>query len=254
MAYIVACYKSVIDENDVAVAANGSVSLKGASRKISDYEKSILGAGGQLAAASGDTLACLTFGTDACLPQVKDALSRGPAEAFSVIDEAAENADAKLTADALCGAVEKIGDVHAVVCGDGSSDVYQKQTGPRMAALLDWPFVGNAVSAEVVGDGFKVAQKIDGAIRIVTVKAPCVISALPEICQPKTPGMRDILAAKKKPATQWTLADLNVAACTAVEVDELRGFVMERKNVMLEGSASEAATELVDALKKEGIL
>ena len=254
MSYVITCYKSVVDENDIAVGDDRSVTIKSQQRKISDYEKVALEAGNQIAASLGATAACLTLGSETALPQVKDALSRGAAEAFSVIDPAADAADAALTAEALAAAVRKAGDVSVVVCADGSSDVYQKQTGPRVAAMLDWPFAGNVVKAEVDGEELLVTQKMDGALRKLRVDLPCVIAIMPEMCEAKTPGMRDILAAKKKPATQWSLAELDVDDKPVVEVGQMLGFVMQRKNIMLEGTADEAADELVCALRKEGVL
>lgn len=254
MSKIVTCFKSVIDENDISVDAGGGVSFARAQRKISDYEKSALEAGNHIAVEAGAEHVCLTFTVENAAQQVKDALSRGPQQAICVLDEAAELCDARTIGKVLAGAIAKTDDVRLVICADGSSDAYQKQTGPRIAAELGWPYVGNVVQASADGDGFAIVQKVDSVVRRMRVAAPCVVAVLPEICAPKTPGMRDILAAKKKAQTVYSLSDLGVAVDGALSAGEPRGFVMQRKNVMLEGAADEAATALVDALRKEGVL
>jgi electron transfer flavoprotein beta subunit len=254
MACVITCFKSVIDEDDVSVSSTGAVSLERAHRKISDYEKCALGAGSQLATDAGAQAVCLTYGPDAIGQEVKDALSRGSERAICVIDPSAETATAQDTANVLAAAVTREDDVRAVVCSDGSSDVFQKQTAPRMAARLGWPYVGNVVDVKPDGDAFTVTQKAEGIVRTVRVQAPAVFAMVPDSSKSKTPGMREILAAKKKPQTQYSVADLGVELSSNIEVEPMEGFVMSRKNIMIEGTPQEAAAELVGDLKTEGVL
>lgn len=252
---VIACYKSVLCEDDIVVGDDQSVSMDRCQRKIGDYDRSAIEEANRLAAQIGGISGCLSFGTDAIEVSTKDALSRGVAEGYLVIDEAAAETDALLTGAALAAAISNIEDVRVVVCADGSSDVYQKQTAARIAATLDWPFAANTVKASVEGDALVVVQKIADGLRTLRVQMPCVISVLPEIAEPPTPGMRDILAAKKKPVVTWSLADVGVTETTKVGNEAMRGYVMHRKNLIFdEGTADEQVAGLVESLKKEGVL
>ncbi|MDO4289630.1 MAG: electron transfer flavoprotein [Eggerthellaceae bacterium] len=257
MSRVVSCYKYVVDEQDVVVNPDSSVSTDNASRKISDYDRCAIVAGSKLAKEIGAGSACLTFGDAAAEKSLKDALSRGPEEAFAVIDEGAAAADARATGRVLAAALRTMGDAAVVVCADGSSDVYQRQTGARIAAALGWGYVPAAVSAEAEegGAALLVVQKLEDCLRTVRVETPCVIAVLPEFTEVPTPGMKDILSAKKKPQTTWSLADVEADASPGVEAGALRGYVVERKREMLDApSAQENVAALVTALKKEGVL
>lgn len=254
MSCVITCFKSVVDENDISIGSDQSVSFQRAQRKISDYEKNVIEAGNQLAGKLGADHVCLTFAPEGVSQQIKDALSRGPVEAIIVEDANAEAMTVQTTGKVLAAAIKNREDVACVICGDGSSDVYQKQTGARVAAALGWPYIGNAIAIEPEGDALLITQKADGVTRRLRVKGPCVIAALPELAEAKTPGMRDILAAKKKQQSTFSLADLGVSPEGNVAAEDPKGFVMERKNVMLEGTPEEAVAALVDSLKKEGVL
>ena len=64
-----------------------------------------------------------------------------------------------------------------------------------------------------------------------------------------------VLAAKKKPVEELTAADLGIGESVGIVIESESGYVSERKNVLVEGdSATEKASKLVEALKREGVL
>jgi electron transfer flavoprotein beta subunit len=129
----------------------------------------------------------------------KNILARGVDELFLAADDALDGLDAFATAAELAKLAAKAGDWDVIVTGDGSADLYAKQTGVQLAAKLGVPFVSGVVSAEAA-DGKLVAKRLlESEEETVEVPLPAVVSVAPEFAEPRIAGMKDILAAGKKP-------------------------------------------------------
>ena len=129
----------------------------------------------------------------------KSVLARGISELYMVADDALADADSYVTAAALANLLTKVGDVDAVFCGDGSADNYAQQVDVQLAAKLEWPVVSAAVKVEFSDGAATVDRVLEDVVETVEVTLPAVISVTPDIADPRIPGMKDILAAGKKP-------------------------------------------------------
>ena len=156
--------------------------------------------------------------------------------------------------------IKNIGDVDVVVCSEGSSDQYAQQNGPRLAALLGYPSVSYVSAVSVNGDTLTLERKLDEGTEVVTVKAPVVITVVPDVNEAPIPSVKQILGAKKKPATALNLAGIGLSADAVkplVKVNSVLAPVSSRKAIRLnpEGvSIEDAAKELVKRLTADGIL
>lgn len=255
MSRVIACYKWVADEADIRINADLTVDAGRAKGKISDYDKNAIEAAVQAASSLGGKAVTLTFGTAAAKPSLKDALSRGPEEGFWINAEAAAAADGAVTAKALAAAIEKIGDYSVIFCAEGASDTYARQTAPRLAAALNLPVVTSAASVTFAGDAATVVRKLEDTLETVQVKLPAVIAVLPEANEPCIPGLKAVMAAGKKPVTEYHAADLGIDFTPKSKVTLVKGYVMNRKNILFaEGSAEDKVRELTAALRKECVL
>lgn len=253
MVRVVACYKWVLDDVDIRVSADGSVDMSRAKGKISDYEKGSIQAAVQLAGDCGGIPVGLTYGHDDAQASLKDALSRGLEEAYWAHGDTAD-ADGRVTASVLAGAARKIDDVALIVCAEGSADSFARQTGPRLAAELDYPCISSVVEASVRGDVLSAKRRVDNTLETVDVQLPAVIAVRPEFAEAPIPGIKAVMAARKKPTTEFDVADL-AAKAPAVSVTARTGAVVERKGIQIQEDTPEAtAHALVVALQKEGVL
>jgi electron transfer flavoprotein beta subunit len=186
---------------------------------------------------------------------LKDALSRGLEEAFWVKAEEAENADGAVTARALAAGIKAMGDVVLVVCAEGASDTYARQTAPRIGALLDLPVVTSVLRVNIEGNTVTAVRKLDYSLETVKFELPGVISVLPEAFQPTIPGLKAVMAAGKKPVTEYDAGDLGMNPASNREVTEVKAYAQERRNIIIEGDdAAAKVAGLVANLKKEGVL
>jgi electron transfer flavoprotein beta subunit len=146
-------------------------------------------------------------------------------------------------------------DVSLIICAEGASDTYARQTGPRIGALLDLPVVTSVGKLEISGNTLIATRVLDDCLQKVKVELPAVVAVLPEITSAPIPGLKAVLAAGKKPVTELKAQDLGVDLTPKSRVTEIKGYMMDRKNIIFnEGETAERVNNLVAALRKEGVV
>lgn len=250
---IVVCYKCVPYDESIKRNSDGTLNLKDVTWEIGQYDLNAVELGVQLAAATGGAAVGLTANGEVVSnsKMKKGILSRGLSEMFGVQDESLAGADSYATASVVKAAVEKIGDVDLVICGEGSGDMYAQQMGNIVGGLLGWNTV-NGVCAAVSEDGaLGLERSVDDGVEVLNVVLPAVISVTGDINKPRIPTMKDILGAGKKPATVWSLEDIATqAACGAETLSVLAPAETERKKQILDASAEGALDEFASIIKK----
>lgn len=246
------CYKWVQDEADIVVdQATKTLNMDKAKYKVSEIDRNALELGVTLNEQSSMEVMSLSVGKNVSA-STKDVLARGAKKAYYVeTSELDSYASSKLIAEAT----KKIGDVDLIICGEGSGDQYSQQVGPRLAALLGYEVVTYASKVEVNGSEITVERKLEEGVEVVTVQTPAVITVLSEINQPRIPGMKQILSAKKKPSEELSLADLGFTEeqlVAPVKVTNVGPSIMDRKQIRMNEdgvSMKDAVGKLVETLK-----
>lgn len=254
MAKIIVCYKWVLDEADIRINSDLSVDLSKAKYKTSDYDKNTIEAGCRAAKELGATTLGISCGGAETRKSFGDALARGLDEGIWV-NTGELNLNGLQTGRLLAAAVKTVDDAAIVLCSEGSSDEYARQTGPRLGAMLDWPVISSAISFSVDSDTVTAQRKLDDCIQTVSAKLPVVISVLPEAAPAPIPGLKQVMMAKKKPVAEQSPETLEVNMAGGNEDLGIRAYVSERKNIIISGDTKEdTAAKLVAALRKEGAI
>lgn len=242
----VACYKITPDNQDVAVAPDGSIDLAHAVMVLGEYDLMAIEEAAKVAEATEGRAVLLTAGGEALgdTKLVKAALSRGASELYSVSDPALADADAFQTATVLAAALGKM-EYDLVICGEGSADRYEQQVGSLLGSLLGLPVV-NAVSGIEPRDGSVVVERaLENEVEVLEVALPAVVSVTTDINLPRIPQLKDILAAGKKPVTAWTLDEVGGLPSACVETVSVKApGNVERKKVVYESGSAENVGEL----------
>ncbi len=247
---IVAAFKVVPDDQDIQVSADGSLDYSKAKGIVSTYDLNALEAAAQLAAANdGSSVVAMTAGPasidDSKLK--KNVLARGVDELFMAADDAYANMDARATAEALAALVGKVGAFDLILCGDGSADNYAQQVDVQLAAKLGLPVVNGATKIEAQDSSLIVERTLEDVVETVEVPLPAVVSVSPDIALPRIPGMKDILAAGKKP---MNVAGAEAAVDGAIDVVSCKApDQADRKLEILDASADGAIEQFAAALK-----
>lgn len=258
MPKVLVCYKWVLDEQDIRInPETQALDLSRAKYKISDYDRNAMEAAAQLREKLGWVAEALSFGTADVKQSLKDALSRGLDKAYYIADAAAEKADAFVTANVLAAAVRRIGPYDLILSAEGSADIYNQQTGPRLAALLGLPAITCVERLNAEGGKIIATRKLADCTEVASAPGAVVVSVLPEIAKARIPGLKQVLAAAKKPSEEIKLADLDLTAedlapkATRVSV---KGFVMSRKKAIFKDADPKSNIgQLVARLAHEGL-
>jgi len=260
MKKIAVCYKWVLSDADIRVnEKTRALDMEKSKPQINEYDRMGLETGVRLKEAAGCELVAFTCGA-ATEASVKDALSRGPDSVKYLDDPAMAEADSGATAKVLAAMIRAAGDVDTVICSEGSSDQYAQQVGPRLAALLGFTSVSYVSRATPRGDALELERKLEDGAEVVRVTGPVVITIVPDICEAPIPSVKQILAAKKKPADRLTLADIGLSAdavAPRLRVSEVKAPLSARKAVRLNPdgvSIAEAASALVKQLTADGVI
>ena len=247
---IVAAFKVVPDDQDIQVSADGTLDYSKAKNTVSAYDLNAIEAAAQLAAANeGSNVVAVTVGgadiDDSKLK--KNVLARGVDELYMTADDACKGLDARATAVALAELVSKVGAFDVVLCGDGSADNYAQQVDVQLADALDLPVVTAVSAVSVEGAVATCDRMLETQLQTVQVDLPAVISVVPDIALPRIPGMKDILAAGKKPSSVNAASDVAAAVVDVVETKAPQQA--ERKMEMLDASVDGDLEKFAAALK-----
>lgn len=221
---IAVAVKVVPDDQDITVASDRTLDNSKAHQIASEYDLNAIEAAAQLAEAEGARLVAISASNAKAddMKVKKSILSRGPEELYMIADDAFALADSRTTAQALAKLIEGIeGGVDLVVCGDGSADMYAGQVNVQLAAILGVPVVNNVTSMRMENGALVVERTLDDTIEEIELTLPAVVSVLPDIALPRIAGMREILAAGKKPANVSDAASAGAATESTVSINKV---------------------------------
>jgi electron transfer flavoprotein beta subunit len=214
---IVVCVKHVPDAtadrtfND----SDSTVDRVGVDGLLSELDENAIEEALKIAEAHDGEVTVLTVGPEQAVDAVRKGLQMGAHKGVHVSDEAVHGSDAPATSLVLARALTKLGEEDAwdlVVCGMASTDGSMGVLPAMLAERLDLPQV--TLASEVTVDGSTVTIRRDGDAATETIEGqtPLVLSVTDHANEPRYPSFKGIMAAKKKPMTTWSLADLGVGA------------------------------------------
>ncbi len=242
---IVVVYKWARDPEDAAVRSDGSVDWRGAKNAAGEDDPAAVVVARTLAEAAGCGVLGLTIGDG----DASWALARG-AEAVVAVPEAPSLADNAATADLLAAAIRRIGEVDLVVIGDAEA---YPGVPAALAGLLGWPALMDVSTATITGGRLVAIRRADDREQTLSLGLPAVLAVAAASAEKQAPGMKEVLAARKRPITSVSLADL---AAKPIDRLELRGSRLPEAGSarIFDGTPASAAGQLVAALREDGVL
>jgi electron transfer flavoprotein beta subunit len=247
---IFVCVKSVPDTNTTVKVGpdNRTINPAGVKYVMSPYDAVACSKAVELKDSLKAELVAVCVGSSKLAEankRVNDALALG-AERGILIEDEASHRDALGTAKALAAAIQAQGGHDIVLFGRAAVDTQALAVGPMVAQLLGIPFVGDVTELSVA-DGKATAKRLaEGRTETIEVSLPAAFSAQRGLAEEKYAKLKDILAAKKKPVTNFDFAfpamTHEVAAMTPPP---------ERKAGRIVGEGPAAAAELLRLLQEE---
>ena len=186
---------------------------------LSELDEYALEAALQLAEArggesAGNRVTALAMGPAAAVNAVKKSLQIGAYSGVHLTDEALAGSDAAGTSLALAAAVQAVaastGPVDLVLTGMASTDGETSLVPAQLAERLQLAQITFASELDVTEDTVKARRDGDSFTETVEAPLPALVSVTDQANEPRYPNFKGIMAAKKKPVTVLTLADIGV--------------------------------------------
>ncbi|EYR63772.1 electron transfer flavoprotein subunit beta [Actinotalea ferrariae CF5-4] len=213
---IVVCVKHVPDvQADRRFTDDGLVDRTQGDGTLNELDENAVEAALALAEAHGGEVVALTMGPADAEDAVRRALQMGADQAVHVQDDALAGSDVFATAAVLAAAVRRLGEdapVDLVVTGMAALDGLMSVVPSLLAAELGTSQATLAAELAVEDGAVRVRRDLDDATEVVRAPLPAVVSVTDQSNQPRYPNFKGIMAARKKPVTTWSLADLGVDA------------------------------------------
>jgi electron transfer flavoprotein beta subunit len=169
----------------------------------------------QLKEAHGGEVTVVSMGPAPAADAIRKALSMGADGAVHLSDDALAGSDAVQTARALAQVITTLPGVDLILAGNSASDGRVAAVPAMVADVLDLPALTHARQITVDGTTVTVRRETDRGAVGLTAELPAVISVSEKINEPRYPSFKGIMAAKKKPVSQLSIADAGIGAADA---------------------------------------
>lgn len=203
--HIVVCIKQVPDPGQARLdRETGLVVRDGVDKITNPYDVYALEEALRLKETHGGEVTALSMGPMAAQEILKDAIAMGVDAGILLSDRRFAGADTLATSYTLALAVNKLQGVDLIICGKQAADGDTAQVGPGLAANLDIPHVTQVRRIRELSNGEIVVERLtEVGYEVVAVKLPAVITVVKEINEPRIPGLRGMMRAKKAEIPIW---------------------------------------------------
>ncbi|GAB3455786.1 electron transfer flavoprotein subunit beta/FixA family protein [Kineococcus endophyticus] len=263
---VVVCVKHVPDiQQPRSLRSDGLLVRGGDDDTLNELDEDAVEAGLRTAEAAGfpaegHDVTVLTVGPSAAVESLRRGLAMGASTAVHVHDDAVAGSDAIATARVLAAAVAKLHaeqPVDVLVAGMAALDGLTSLVPAALAELLGWPQLTLADRIEVADGVVSVRRETSTDVEELTAPTPAVLSVTDQAFRARFPNFKGIMAARKKPVTTWTLADLDLAESAVGPAGSATRVVHaverpERPDRVLVTGDAETVPALVDYLSQKG--
>jgi electron transfer flavoprotein beta subunit len=163
----------------------------------------------RLQEAHGGEVTILTMGPERAGESIRKALSMGPDKAVHILDDALAGSCALATSRVLAAGLATL-EPDLVLCGAEATDGRVQAIPHMLAERLGIAALTGARKLTVEGGNLTIERQTEEGYEVITATAPAVVSVWDTINEPRYPSFKGIMAAKKKPVSVLSLADLGV--------------------------------------------
>jgi electron transfer flavoprotein beta subunit len=210
---IVVCVKHVPDaQGDRGFTADTTTDRDSVDGLLSELDEYAVEEAVRLKEAQDDVeVVALTIGPADARDALKKALQMGADSAVHVSDDGIAGSDAVGTSLVLAKALQHAG-FDLVLTGMASTDGGMGVVPAMVAERLGLPQVTYAAEVTLTDQVVRIKRDGDASTETIEAALPALVSVTDQINEPRYPSFKGIMAAKKKPVEDWTLADIGVEA------------------------------------------
>jgi electron transfer flavoprotein beta subunit len=174
---------------------NTKFNTQGVQFIINPYDELALTKALDIAEPMGGSVTVIHVGGAESEPSIRKALSMGATDAVRINAEATDSS--KVAFEIAEFAKDKSFDM--ILTGRESIDFNGGAVCALLGEMLGWPAINVINSITITGNTAELEHDIDGGREVLTTQLPFVGSAQKDLCEPRIPNMRGIMAARTKP-------------------------------------------------------
>lgn len=246
--------KRTFDTEEKITLSGGQINEDGAEFIINPYDEYAIEEAIQVRDANGGEVTVISVGNEDTEKQLRTALAMGADKAVLInTEDDVENGDQFTTAKILAQYL-KDKEVDLILGGNVAIDNASGQVGPRVAELLNIPYVTTITKLEINGTSVTVTRDVEGDSEVIETSLPLLVTAQQGLNEPRYPSLPGIMKAKKKPLEELELDDLDLeeddveAKTKTIEI-----YLPAKKEAgkVLSGELTDQVKELVSLLHTE---
>lgn len=246
--------KRTFDTEEKIAISGGKVIEDGAEFIINPYDEFAIEEAIQVRDAHGGEITVISVGNEESEKQLRTALAMGADKAVLInTEDDLESGDQFTTAKILA---EYLKDKEAdlIIGGNVAIDGGSGQVGPRVAELLEIPYVTTITKLEIDGTNVTVTRDVEGDSEIIETTLPLLVTAQQGLNEPRYPSLPGIMKAKKKPLEELELDDLDLEEeDVEAKTKTIELYLPPKKEAgkVLTGELNDQVKELVNLLHTE---
>ena len=151
----------------------------------------------------------LTMGPERAVETIRKALSMGADKAVHLSDPGLAGSDAVQTSYALAQVLSTL-EYDLVLTGSEATDSRMAIMPALLAERTGQPQLSGARKVTPGQGTVRIERQTEGGYDVVEAATPAIVSVVEKINEPRYPSFKGIMAAKKKPLTNLTLADAGI--------------------------------------------
>jgi electron transfer flavoprotein beta subunit len=216
MKNIVVCMKQVLDPEmplslfQIDTEARRAIPPRATPPVLSPFDENALEAALRIKDSQEATVTVINLGKKLTKAVVTSALAAGADRLILLQDDIFDEFNTLLTSKALAAAIQKLGEIHLVLCGLQAADTNNGQVGSRIAGILNIPCITAARKVEFHDDVLRIEKNMSDGYEVIETASPALVTVTGEVGTLRKPGMAAFISAAKKPVTTWDAEELGI--------------------------------------------
>jgi len=260
---IIVCAKQVPDTNEVRIdPVRGTLIREGVPSILNPDDANALEEALRLKEEKpGSTVSVVSMGPPQACYMLRECLAMGADDAYLLSSRAFGGADTCATSTTLAAGIKKLGGADIIFAGRQAIDGDTAQVGPQLAQRLGLPVVTYVQKVRSVDSEKAIVERqLEDGYEVIEVQTPCLLTCVKELNEPRYMTVHGIVEAYEQDITMWNEKDvvLDPADCglNASPTQVFRSFTppQKGKGIMLQGTITEMANDLVNRLNEKHLL
>jgi electron transfer flavoprotein beta subunit len=241
------CIKQVPDVSAPMQVRDGELVYDTGRTVLNAYDASAVEAALVLTEAHGGEVDLLLVGPERAGETVRKALAMGAHRGTHLVTPEGTALDSAAVAALLADALRQ-SEYDVVLTGKQAQDTDAGLAGGMLAEHLGLPYATNAVGLALEGSDVVVTRQGDAGQEVLALPTPCLVTCSNDMNDPRTPTLKGIMGAKKKPVETVPLSEVPASAVRTLRYEPVPAREPGRR---LDGEPQDLAAEVVRLLQTE---